>query len=79
MEQTPHYAALGHELQIGNDVEFYSCGHTVIAHIIDFVGDKAVCKPIGWRGPAEFREKIRKQYKVLAKNCYLVTVKKKVA
>ena len=70
-----HIAALGHELKVGDYVEFCSLGHTIIAQIKDFVYDKAVCYPIGWRGEAEFKEKIRKQYKVICKNCWLVKVK----
>lgn len=67
-------SALGHELHVGDAVEFNSCGHTIIARVKEFAGEKSVCIPIGWRGEPEFRSQIKKQYKVLTRNCYLVNI-----
>ena len=50
MTTIDRYSYLGHELKIGDNVQFKSLGHTITAHIVDFVGEKAVCKPLGWSG-----------------------------
>ena len=76
MTTLDRYSYLGHELKIGDNVQFKSLGHTITAHIVDFVGEKAICKPLGWSGEPEFREKIKKQYKVKCSSCWLVYLKK---
>lgn len=73
--ETKRYAYLGHELHIGDNVQFKSLGHTITGHIVDFIGDKAVCKPLGWNGESEFRNKIKNQYKVKCTSCWLVYIK----
>ena len=73
--ETKRYAYLGHELHIGDNVQFKSLGHTITGHIVDFIGDKVVCKPLGWNGEPEFRSKIKEQYKVKCTSCWLVYIK----
>lgn len=95
-----YYDCLGHELHIGDNVQFRTTGFTVIGTIIGISGNeqtlyqmdlfggetkvepkksKYIISPIGWRGTAEMRSKLKKQYKVNVDNktLCLVTVKYK--
>ena len=44
-----YISALGHELEIGNLIEWTTSGHTIIGRIIDFKDDKAIIQTSGCR------------------------------
>ena len=75
-----HIANLGHELEIGNKVEFTTSGHTIIGKIIDFQDHKCVIQTTGCRYSTDeeleiIRNKAKRQYKVAPHRCYLLVPK----
>ena len=61
------YDTLGHELKIGDFIEFKSTGVYINGQIQDFIdGEKPkwVVRAFGWKGSEDFRNKIKETYKV---------------
>lgn len=79
-ETEKYIAALGHELQIGNLVEWVTSGHTIIGRIIDFKDDKAIIQTSGCRYKTseeleEIKKKAKRQYKVAPHRLFLLVQK----
>ena len=70
-------SALGHELKIGDLVEFESGGTTIIGEIIDISEkEKVIVKPTGFRCQSkeeinDIKSKLKPKYTVNPKRCYL--------
>lgn len=62
-----HHDVLGHELHIGDFIQFATSGFTVYGQIQEITdGDKPkyIVKSLGWLGSSELREKVKPEYKV---------------
>lgn len=79
-ENRKYIAALGHELEIGNIVEWVTSGHTIIGRIINFENDKAIIQTSGCRYKTseeleEIKKKVKRQYKVASHRLFLMVPK----
>lgn len=80
MEETKYIAALGHELQIGNPVEWITCGRTIIGKITDFENSKVIIHTTGCRYKTdeeldEIKKKVKRTYKVAPHRLFLLVPK----
>lgn len=80
METKKYIAALGHELQVENKVEWITCGHTIIGKIISFEGEKADVQTLGCRYKTEeeleeIKKKVKRTYKVAPHRLFLLVPK----
>ena len=64
---TEHFDSLGHELNVGDFIQFNTTGFTVYGQIQEITdGDKPmyIVKSLGWIGAPELKEKVKPVYKV---------------
>jgi len=62
-----HHDSLGHELNVGDFIQFDTSGFIVYGQIQEITeGDKPkfVVKSLGWIGAPELKEKVKPEYKV---------------
>lgn len=62
-----HHDSLGHELKVGDFIQFDTSGFIVYGQIQEITeGDKPkfVVKSLGWIGAPELRDKVKPEYKV---------------
>ena len=62
-----HNDSLGHELKVGDFIQFDTTGFIVYGQIQEITDDdkpKYVVKSLGWIGAPELKEKVKSQYKV---------------
>lgn len=76
-----YIAALGHELQINDWVQFKTTGFQIIGKIEDFKDDKVLVRTIGctYKTPEEFikiQQKHKAYYKVKPNRCFKMVIKK---
>lgn len=79
-DDNKYIANLGHELKIGDSVEWITSGHTLIGKIIDFENDKVIvqtrgCRYIDEKELEEIKKKAKRQYKVAPHRLYLLVPK----
>ena len=79
-ETEKYIAALGYELEIGNNVEWDTSGYTLIGKIINFKNGKAIVQTIGCRYKSEqefdeIKKKAKRQYKVAPHRLFLLVSK----
>ena len=62
-----HDDSLGHELKVGDFIQFNTTGFIVYGQIQEITDDdkpKYVVKSLGWIGAPELKEKVKSEYKV---------------
>lgn len=62
-----HKDSLGHELKVGDFIQFNTTGFIVYGQIQEITNDnkpKYVVKSLGWIGAPELKEKVKPVYKV---------------
>ena len=79
-----NYDILGHELNVGDTIEFQAGGlrlYGEIESVTDEERAKFVIKTLGWSGDSSLRSKVKEQYKVnvTSKSIYKVNIIKKNA
>lgn len=76
-----YWDGLGHELVLGSLVLAKTSGYTIYGHVVDFNKDKkgedkiVIIPDIGYHSNKEI--KLKKNYKIIWKNVYLIKVNKK--
>lgn len=76
------YDMLGHELHVGDWIQFQSVGLKLYGEITEITTDekpKYIIKTMGWYGDPSLRSKVKEQYKIntSSKSLFLLNVMNK--